>query len=458
MNMFFNIIIFITIVFSTQLGYSQISSSDPIEVSVGATKNAKIKLLIGIVGHKNNHLEHIARRIEQNCIFSGQFDVGHAHVSECKNKKKFEKTLHQFFENGYSLGLFLSDDTQGSGIVWRIYDIEKKTMAQGKVYEKRGKNPTGWAHNISDTVWPLLTGIPGSFSTKIAFCKAVPFGGNSGKKKSHVKKGHMGKHIFIADYDGSHQEPFVESGTVNIAPRWTGKSHQPLLYFSEHTDSNVRLIQATMDKKRRIASSFDGTTMLPSFSHDGSRVVYCASRGSGSTHMYYQTQNAFRRLTHNNANNVSPVFAHNDSKVYFCSDVIEDQPTQVGVPYLYCYDLITHKQEQIVTKGYCASPSYCQYTNKLAYVKNVNQISQVFVYDPEKKTEQQITFDPTRKEECSWSPCGSYLLYAVTQGNSSRIAVYNFLTQTQKFITAAHEQCSYPHWSPVYDQVPYLSV
>ena len=82
---------------------------------------------------------------------------------------------------------------------------------------------------------------------------------------------------------------------------------------------------------------------------------------------------------------------------------------------------------------------------------------QLMLYDTTKNTHSQLTFSPGNKEECSWSPCGNYLLFSQEEGAKSAIVSLHMQTKKTKVLTAAREICSYPAWSPVYAQLPHVT-
>ena len=392
----------------------KVNHQPSVEVTVKAQQHAKVSLLIGVVGNDVKELHDIAKHLKKDLSFSGQFNVviqSVACITSTKNIKRF--ATH------YPLAVFISSAEQGQAIEWRLYDTDQATMLHGKKYHKQGDLLRGWAHNMADAVWPVLTGQQGLFSTKIAYCKEV-------KHKNNPKKL---KHIYIADYDGSHEELLVATPTINVAPRWNKDVQNPLLFYSTCTNANIRLMTTNMHKQQRMASNFDGLNMLPSFSKDGKKVVYCASRGDGYCQLYYYEKGIFKRLTHNNGNNVSPTLTDDGTKVYFCSDF------QTGRPQIYYYDIANDHLERITDGGYCDSPSYSEQSNKLCYSKIINGTMQLFLYDVTTHKHKQLTFSAGHKQECSWSPCGNYILFAVEQKGISKIAMLNLLTNEQQSIT-----------------------
>lgn len=104
--------------------------------------------------------------------------------------------------------------------------------------------------------------------------------------------------MYIADYDGSHEQLLVKTPTINIAPRWNADTSNPLLFYSEYTNTNVRLMVVDMKGRRRPVINADGVTMLPSFTKDGKKVVYCSSRGNGNCQLYYYKKNILKRIAY----------------------------------------------------------------------------------------------------------------------------------------------------------------
>jgi TolB protein len=374
--------------------------------------------------------------VKKDLEFSGQFLVD---ISSCDTVAA-KKDVSRLFEQGYSLAVYCNNSSKNDAIEWRLYDTTQVVMLKGAKTPKRGMVLRGWAHNVSDSVWLALTGQEGFFSTKIAYCKDVPM-----KHKKKVS------HVYIADYDGSNPEPLVATPTVNVAPRWNKDSKNPLLFYSEYTNANVRLVAVNMHKKRKISSDYDGINMLPAFSNDGKKVVYCASRGKGSCQLYCYDKQECKQLTNNQGNNVSPTFSDDGSKIFYCSDY------QTGTPQLYCYDTESNQQIRLTKDGYCASPNFCSKQNRLAYSKIVQGTMQLFMYDIATREHTQLTFDGGHKEETSWSPCGNYILFSVEKGAHSRIAMLNLTTRETKYLTPEKSVCAYPCWSGVYEEFPVIA-
>lgn len=409
------------------------SQEDTIHVAVSAKKHEKVSILLGVVGSISNELQEIITIIASDFQMTEQCNVMVQTFSSLQKKSQ----IKDLFSQKYYIAIFIEQDAVGFS--WRLYDTYTAKMLAGKRYEKKGMILRGWAHNIADQIWPEFMGCASCFSSKIAYCKQL-WVKHNGRNKVY-------KHVYIADADGKHVRPLVEIPTVCVAPRWSNQVEDPILFYSENTLSNVRLVMANMFGRRKTICSFDGLNMLPAFSDDHKNIIFCLSK-DGSSQLYKsfldpEKKRIFNRLTNNNSDNFAPCFIDKNT-IAFVSDYKNSKPQ------IYSMDLNTLQFQPITTDGYCACPAYCKANNKLLYSKMVGQGMQIFIYDCAKKTHEQLTTGPESKEEGSWSPCGNFIIFAARSHGNSRIARYNLLTGRMRYMTPASENCTYPAWSPIY--------
>jgi len=405
-------------------------------LEVQATTRVKIPLVC-VADRADSAMNVVTDRLQSALGFSGQFTI----AVEDMPLRLTKKAIKALYVKGYPLALVITH-TERNKIEWRLYDTMQAQMIVGKKCEKGASDLNWWALHVANSVWPELTGQDGFFMTKIAYSKQVA--GNKGRSY---------RHIYVADFDGMHEQIVVNTSTINIMPRWNSDHTNPLLFYSEYTNDNVRMMMVDTHKRRKIASNFEGINMLTSFSSDGKKVVYCASRGDGNCQMYYHENGIFKRLLYTDAatgksladgNNISPTMSHDGDIVYFCSDF------NTSLPQLYAYDIHRGTVAKITDGGYCTSPTYCHKTRQLAYTKKIDGIMQLYVFDTKTGTHRQLTYDEYTKDECSWSPCGNYLVVSIEKNNRSRVAVYSILTKQLQSITPESTICGYPAWSPIY--------
>lgn len=398
-----------------------------------AHQHKKSQLLIMMIGKENDESHQIAQLLKKALEFKGQCQVTVQNVPAFIKKKE----AIAYKQKGYDYLIFV--ESHHDDMHWHLFDIaQEETIKSKKVAKRSVKRATAYA--LADSLQETLTGEPSFFSTKIAYTQEKP-----------LKNGKHYSYIYMADYDGSNPELLVEFPTISVSPRWNNDPKRPLLFYSENTNANVRMMAIGMDKKRVMASNFEGINMQPTFGPGGSSVVYCATRGAGNCQLYHWANKQLSKLTNNNGNNFAPVYSADGKTIYFSSDF------ETGQPQIYSYSTEDKQITRLTNDGYCVSPSYCAARNQLAYAKMVSGVMQLFVYDLNKKVHMQMTFDKAQKEECAWSPCGTFLMCPVDNGKTSRIALFNTITQDYTYLTDSKSCCASPTWSGIYNDFPVLA-
>lgn len=409
-----------------------------IAITINAPVAQKCKLIIALCDDTQTTAD-VARLLKQmlarqQCKTSG-FDVQNCFITHWQRKLK--KYMQRWNKQGATAALFLTD-TGAETFEWRLYDVQTNALIEGKKFKKLADTRLN-AEHIADSVWHILLGQEGFFSTRIALCKEIV-----------LPSGKICKDIYVTcPYeDRQHAQWKKLIGNANAyALHWNEKLDNPLLFYSQTTNRNVRLMSVSPDGKRKVVSNFDGMNLFPSVSADGQKVVYCVSQ-QGKTQLCAYEWNpiagaaCLRQLTHV-GNNITPTLLANGD-IVFCSDA-------KGKPSICYYHADTEKIDYLTNDSYCTNPSYNKKLNKIAYSKMCSGTMQLWLYDLITKQHHQLTDDLANKEDCSWSPCGNYLVFTYDEGKSSRVALLNLITNERTFLTSAGERWCYPVWSPQYE-------
>jgi tol-pal system beta propeller repeat protein TolB len=372
----------------------------------------------------------------QDIESTGQFTCT---MSLCDAPPATRAEITALVAQGIHLYIIVNQAQQSASIEYRIYDSTTGHLIPhgSGCYKRQGLLVREWAHHLAQKIWSIITGQEGIFTSRIAYAKEIPY-----------KKGICTKKICVADHNGAAERIITSANTVAVAPRWAMDRNKPLLFYSEYTNTNVRLMVIDGAGKKRVVSRYDGINMQPAFSPDGTFFAYSASRGGGACQIYLFYEGALSNITANDGNNICPIFNHDGTLIYYCTDAY------TGNPQIMAYCIASKKHRPITTDGYCACPAYNPQKQLLAYGKMIDGVMQIYVYDIGKNTHKRLINQPDRasREECAWSPCGNYLAYVYQEGRESRIALYNCITGSERFITPAGVRCSYPAWSaPIED-------
>jgi TolB protein len=337
---------------------------------------------------------------------------------------------------GHCLAVFMIDGVRSVDVY--IHDLlTDSTVWAKRIVKSNTSSSRGFAHMVADVMVKGLTGKEGFFSTRIAYCKVLPVK----KKSSRI----TAKKIIIADIDGSHPEVVVSCPGIYFGLRWNemqaSTTQAPLLFYSQHTPTNIRLMTVNRRRQSVVASDSDGITMSPVCMPDGSGLLYCATDDNGYAQLYHYSMQGVEQITYYEGNSITPSLSPDGTMLYFCSDYL------TGAPQLFAYEFKTQALTSLTNGGYCTTPVVSRQGDRIVYTKMVQGGMQLFVYDIAAKIHTQVTHDKGDKESPSWSPCGTFLLYGEKSGSQERIVLLNMISGKKKYITSAHERCSCPVWS-----------
>ena len=335
-----------------------------------------MSLFILLIGNDPT-LQKIAELLSQDFSCSYQQKTGFDVSIRLFEKSPSKNKIHQIFvHEGYPLIVFLNSSAAHS-FEWRLYDALQVVMLKGNRVTYNATKMDTSVHACADVIWKELTGQESIFSTVIAYCKQI----RSGKQQV--------RHVYTMHPSAKEAICLVGTMSNKLALRWHPSSQEPMLFYSEHTPVNVRLVSISFltehdESLLKLVANFNGLNMQPSFASDGKRTVMCASC-LGSSQLYYgvldkqEKRWQFKRITFNNGNNIAPILRDNGD-IIFCSDF------EFHRPHIYYYRTDSRLIERLTSGSYSASPAWCEKKGALAYVKSVKGVMQVFIYDMQKKT------------------------------------------------------------------------
>lgn len=340
--------------------------------------------------------------------------------------------MAHYAERGCALALFFSAGASEHDLEWRLYDTLTVAQLKGKRCVRDG-SLAEWALHIVDSVWPEITSQRGSFASLIVACKQAPH------NKKRIKNELFLFHPFLSF---KQYAPIKMATGHNLAPRW--HPQKPLIYFSQHTPFNVRLLSVDQHGSCRVVMNVEGQNMTPTVSPTGRVVLAFSDHGHTRLYEYCfdktRCKGELTCLTYGNGDYLSPSFI-DDNRVVFC------QLNDNSVPRLGILTL-DGKTIEWLSLGSALCPSVNRRGDRIAFCKKVDGFYQVFSYTIANKSVEQLTKDATHKDEVSWSPCGNYVVCGAQTAKISRIAIVDVQTKALRYITPANERWSDPCWSP----------
>jgi len=289
-----------------------------------------------------------------------------------------------------------------------------------------------FAHQFADEIIMRLSGgLPGISSTQIAFVSS-----RAGAKE-----------IWAMDYDGSNQHPLTSLRSISLTPRWAPDSSR--IAFTCYAKSGTgpaspQICLYSMDAGRVVSfPHFKGTNSAPSWSRDGSKIVFSSSmNGNPELYSVGASGGDLKRLTFANGASTSPAWNPKTGSIAFVSD-------RSGVPKLYVMssDGTDPQNLDLPDKGYLIDPSWAPNGPLLAFSwRRPSGNYDIYIMDVATRQIIELTRDAGRNERPSWAPDGRHLVFESTRGGTRQI--WSMLadgSQARQLTTTGHNES--PNWS-----------
>ncbi|MEC5384784.1 Tol-Pal system beta propeller repeat protein TolB [Uliginosibacterium sp. H3] len=277
---------------------------------------------------------------------------------------------------------------------FRLMDVVKQTELKSAVlsfHAEQGRNAGHW---IADRVYEQMVGVPGIFSTQIAY----------------VEKSGRNYMLQIAEYDGANPVSAFTDDEPIISPAWSPDGKR-LAYVSFALKKPVIYVQTVATGRRQVVANFKGSNSAPAWAPDGNRLAIVLTKdGLSQLYIINVDGSGARRLTKSSAIDTEPCFSPDGRTIYFTSD-------RSGGPQTYRIPVDGSGEPQRVTfeGSYNVSPRVSPDGKTLAYVSRIDGRFQLMVQDLATQQTLALT-DTTRDESPSFAPNGRLILYATEVG------------------------------------------
>jgi TolB protein len=321
-------------------------------------------------------------------------------------------------------------DPGGTAVAFELFNVQtgEQLLAQSVPTSPPATRAT--AHRIADIVFERLTGIPGAFSTRIAYVTV------DGKPPSQRYR------LVVSDADGFNPRTVMESGEPIMSPAWSPDG-QNLAYVSFESRTSAIYVQRLATGERRRVSARSGINSAPAFSPDGSRLAVTLSRDANlDIYVLDLATQALTRVTSDDSIDTEANWSPDGKSLYFTSD-------RAGNAQIYRVDLGGSKAAERVTftNGYNACPRVSPSGEELAMVTLDRGGYRIAVMDLKTRTLRVLT-DGRQDESPSFAPNGATIIYASESRGNGDLALVSSDGRYQERLRSDRGDVREPAWSP----------
>jgi TolB protein len=306
-----------------------------------------------------------------------------------------------------------------------LLDVLKQTQLAGYSYTITPSQWRATAHQIADLVYAKLTGIPGAFSTRIAY----------------VQKQGRRYELRVADADGQNPRTVMRSNESVISPMFSPDGSR-IVYVSFEDRKPVVYVQSLQDGHRRKIAAFKGSNSAPAWTPDGKRLAIVLTRdGASQIYMINADGSGLARLTRGGNLDTEPVFSSDGQTLYFTSD-------RGGSPQIYRMAATGGEPKRVTFNGsYNVSPTISPDGRYLAYISRDGGRFSVTLQELASGQTRVLT-DTARDESPSFAPNGQAILYATVRGEHGILGTVSLDGKTTARLSESGVDAREPVWGP----------
>lgn len=287
------------------------------------------------------------------------------------------------------------------------------------------------AHYIADRIYEAILGIPGVFSTKLAYVTAIKEGAD------------FKYQLIVADADGYGPQSLVTSKEPLMSPSWSPDGKK-LAYVSFEQGNSAIYVQDLSTGSRTLMTNFKGINGAPKFSPNGRQLAVSLSKtGNPEIYIINVFDRSLRQITNHWSIDTEPEWAPDGQSLFFTSD-------RGGRPQIYETNLVDQKARRVTFEGeYNARASVSPDGKYLAMVHGNNNVYKIALFHRPSNTLQLIS-DGSLDETPSFAPNGAMVMFA-TRDASGRGLLKAVSTdgQTSNDLVLSTGHVREPNWSPL---------
>ncbi|MCX7946488.1 MAG: Tol-Pal system beta propeller repeat protein TolB [Hydrogenophilus sp.] len=308
----------------------------------------------------------------------------------------------------------------------RLFDVVRRLDLGGKVFRFSGGQTRATAHRIADLVYETLTGMPGFFTSRLAYV---------------VKNGNRYE-LRVSDWDGSAAQSALISSEPIISPAWSPDGRR-LAYVSFEKKKPVVYVHELATGTRRVVADFRGSNSAPAWSPDGGRLAVTLTQdGISQIYVIELGLNRAFRVSRSGSIDTEPVFSPDGNWLYFTSD-------RGGSPQIYRMAATGGEAQRVTFEGgYNASADVARDGRGLTYLTRVDGRFRVVYHDLTTGARQILT-DSERDESPSFAPNGRMIVYATEIGGRGVLAAVSVDGRVRLRLSTTGGDVREPAWGPI---------
>jgi TolB protein len=322
-------------------------------------------------------------------------------------------------------------DASGLAVSFELHNVRTGALLLSERLPTTERGLRSTSHRVADLVFEKLTGLPGAFSTRIAYVAV------DGRPPAQRYR------LIVADADGYNPRTVADSTEPLMSPAWSPDGRS-LAYVSFEGKASAIYVQRLATGERVRVSARAGINGAPAWSPDGGRLALTLSRdGNLDIYTLDLASQALTRVTTDDAIDTEPEWARDGESLYFTSD-------RAGSAQIYRVALDGARRAERVTftNSYNARPRLSPDGKELAMVTLDRGGYRIAVMELASRNLRVLTTS-AQDDSPSFAPNGAMLIYASRERGRGALAAVSADGAFHQRLSSDQGDVRDPAWSPI---------
>jgi len=305
-----------------------------------------------------------------------------------------------------------------------VYDTLDGSLVHANKYKGRSDQWRRIIHRLADDIIFAVTGEKGIMSSRVVFVS-----GGRGKKE-----------IYIADLDGYNIQRLTNFNSITLSPSVSPTGRY--LSYTSYVKDRPNLYIINMETKTEIFRDTDSGMKTGTSWKD--RETFCYSFTSGRKSTIYTVDvgtKTKKSVLSGDGIYASPSFSPDGTKMVFVSDMH-------GTPQIFLKNIITGEIKRLTFSGdYNAAPTFSPKGDLIAFVSKIEGSFEICTMNPDGSNPRLLT-NGGLNDSPHFSPCGRYIIFSTLKENKYSISIMLFNGDNKRTLRFTEGDESQPVFMP----------